>query len=524
MPVGERYQRHLQRCGVIARTLELPPAVGAEFVAGVWARFPLDAPGAEGVGNRRRRVSLLCQAFFGRLPRRDEFDAPELFEAGGPEAAAARLFSDREHRRGGGALRELTLPDPAALVLDVSHTLRFPVTGGIQRVVRSLVARLERIGLPHQCVRFCRRTRAYLPLESADRARLAAPAPGRPAVVRIASRAWNAVRRGGRPDGATAAFLWNQPLLIPEIVPEAERIDALAAVLATAPLRSALVFYDALPLRHAEFFDRGTRASYASYLGLLRHVAGVSCISETVASDLRNILPLVDRRGPPPVVAVHALGADFAGLGADSLGAPTDRRPLPPPVDRPLVLCVGTIEPRKNQLRILEAMVRAQAGGCRFRGVFVGNAGWLNGAFRDALRRRIAEGHDLELHENVSDQRLAALYAQAAFTVYCSIAEGFGLPIVESVMRGRVCITSRRGSMQEVAARLGGCLLVDPEDAAEIAGAIARLLGEPATLAALRREAACARWPAWADYAAEIHRFCITLARAEEPVAMRPAA
>ena len=176
---------------------------------------------------------------------------------------------------------------------------------------------------------------------------------------------------------------------------------------------------------------------------------------------------------------------------------------------------MGTIEPRKNQLRILEAMVQAQAHGCRFLGTFVGNAGWLNGGFRDALRRRIEEGYALELHENVSDSTLASLYERSAFTVYCSVAEGFGLPIIESVMRRRVCVTSRRGSMQEVASQLGGCVLVEPEDIDDIASAIRRLVEEPAVLAVHQREADAATWPDWSAYASTIHHFCSTRRRAE---------
>lgn len=522
MSVGERYEKHVARCHVICDALGLPKAAGSAFVAGVRERFPHEAGGTRKAAALRRRVGLLCQAFFGRLPRWDEFEAPTRFETGDAEAVAGRLLAMPDHRRAAAALRGLSPPDPSALVVDVSHTLRFHANGGIQRVVRSLASRLQESGAPHLFARFCRQSRAYLPLGADAAERLAVPPSRRSPAARFASRAWEALRRGGRPDGPTALFLWDRPILIPELVAEGERVDALCALLASAPLASTLVFYDAIPLRHPEFFGTGIRAGYASYLRLLRHVDGVSCISAAVADDVRTILPLVDRRDPPPVLAIHALGADFRVVATPrDAGGPTVGKTA---ADRPLVLCVGTIEPRKNQLRILDAMVRAQSLGSRFTGVFVGNAGWLNGAFREALARRIADGYSLELHENVDDGRLAGFYARAAFTVYCSIAEGFGLPIIESVMRRKVCVTSRRGSMQEVAERLGGCVLVDPDDTDEIAGAITRLLAEPGVLAAHQREADAAHWPGWADYAFELHRFCTTLAPGGARVAAEPLA
>jgi glycosyltransferase involved in cell wall biosynthesis len=522
MSVGERYDKHVARCHVICDALGLPSAAGSAFVASMRQRFPDTAGGMRNTAAQRRRVGLLCQAFFGRLPRWDEFEAPTRFEAGEPGAVAGRLLAMPDHRRAAAALRGLSRPDPSALVVDISHTLRFHANGGIQRVVRSLILQLREMGVPHLFTRFCRHTHAYLPLDPNARERLSVPPPRRSAAARAASRAWAAIRRGGRPDGTTALFLWDRPLLIPELVAERERGDALCALLASAPLASTLVFYDAIPLRHPEFFDTGIRAGYASYLRLLRHVDGVSCISAAVADDVRTILRLVDRRGPPPVLTIHALGADFrVAVPPRDAGRPTVGETA---ADRPLVLCVGTIEPRKNQLRILDAMVRAQSLGSRFTGVFVGNAGWLNGAFREALARRIADGFSLELHENVDDGHLADFYTRAAFTVYCSIAEGFGLPIIESVMRRKVCVTSRRGSMQEVAERLGGCVLVDPDDTDDIAGAITRLLAEPGVLAAHQREADVAQWPGWADYAAELHRFCTTLAPGGARAAAEPLA
>jgi glycosyltransferase involved in cell wall biosynthesis len=256
------------------------------------------------------------------------------------------------------------------------------------------------------------------------------------------------------------------------------------------------VFYDAIPIRHPEFFTPVTLSSYLRSLSLARDVDAISCISHTVRDDLMNLLAVLPRQRPP-LLAVHALGADL----------PDEASLQPVTFDRPVVLCVGTVEPRKNQLRILQAMMSAQRSGSRFVGVFAGNAGWLNGDFRTALAAATAAGHDIVLRENVSNAELRGLYAAAAFTIYGSLDEGFGLPIIESLRHGCPCITSDRGSMREIAEQTGGCLLVDPENPADIAAAIVGLVDDPDALARLAREAEEADWPTWQQYTAQLVRF-----------------
>jgi glycosyltransferase involved in cell wall biosynthesis len=152
-------------------------------------------------------------------------------------------------------------------------------------------------------------------------------------------------------------------------------------------------------------------------------------------------------------------------------------------------------------------MCAAQRSGSIFTGVFVGNAGWLNGRFREAFARAKAAGHDLILRENVTNAELRGLYDAASFTIYCSLDEGFGLPIIESLRHGCPCITSDRGSMREVADQTGGCVIVDPENVAAMAASIAGLVDDAEALARLTREAAQAEWPTWQQYTDELVGF-----------------
>jgi glycosyltransferase involved in cell wall biosynthesis len=75
---------------------------------------------------------------------------------------------------------------------------------------------------------------------------------------------------------------------------------------------------------------------------------------------------------------------------------------------------------------------------------------------------------------NVTDSELVSEYERAAFTIYSSLIEGFGLPILESLWMGKPCICNITGVMSELATG-GGCLTVDMKSAAQLADAMERL-------------------------------------------------
>ena len=103
----------------------------------------------------------------------------------------------------------------------------------------------------------------------------------------------------------------------------------------------------------------------------------------------------------------------------------------------------------------------------------------------------------------LGDDALEAAYRQCAFTVYPSLAEGFGLPVAESLARGKPCACRTEGALGEVA-RGGGCVSLESAGSAEIAAAIGRLIDSPAELAALEAAARRRRFRTWAEYAAEL--------------------
>jgi len=148
-------------------------------------------------------------------------------------------------------------------------------------------------------------------------------------------------------------------------------------------------------------------------------------------------------------------------------------------------LTVGSLEPRKNVGRLLDAWeTLPKRSRDRHTLVVVASAGWLQRALRRRLRALERAGV-VKLLSQVSGADLAALYRTAELVAVPSLAEGFGLPVAEAMACGAPVVTSNRSSMPEVAGT--AALLVDPEDRAAIAEAVARVLDDDELRRDLRR-------------------------------------
>jgi glycosyltransferase involved in cell wall biosynthesis len=136
-------------------------------------------------------------------------------------------------------------------------------------------------------------------------------------------------------------------------------------------------------------------------------------------------------------------------------------------------LTVGTLEPRKNYLRLLQAFAGLRS---RLKTtlplVIVGGDGWLTEEFFDALRESEVR-EQVILLGRIPDPELVWLYRNCFCLVYPSLYEGFGLPIVEAMSQGAPIISSLGSSLEEVVGSAG--LLIDPYDVDAISNAMEKL-------------------------------------------------
>ncbi len=167
-----------------------------------------------------------------------------------------------------------------------------------------------------------------------------------------------------------------------------------------------------------------------------------------------------------------------------------------PPSPEPMVLSVGTIEPRKNQLALIKAFksYKRRNPTSKWRLALVGN---LHPIVAEEFLANI--GGDIAYHGNVNDAKLLSLYRACAFTVFPSVEEGFGLPILESIALGKPCVCANFGAMSE-AAEGGGCYMVDTTDESAICTALAALIDNHALLASLTEEARSRQLDSWFEY------------------------
>lgn len=155
-------------------------------------------------------------------------------------------------------------------------------------------------------------------------------------------------------------------------------------------------------------------------------------------------------------------------------------------IERDYILALGSIQPRKNLVRLIKAyssLSQDRALGNLPQLVLAGKTGWLE---QETLRsvKTSNSPKDIRLIGYVPDADLPALYSGALCLAYPSYFEGFGLPVIEAMRCGTPVIAADRTSLPELVGDAG--LLVDPFDEAKIAAALIRLIDRPGERADLR--------------------------------------
>lgn len=196
--------------------------------------------------------------------------------------------------------------------------------------------------------------------------------------------------------------------------------------------------HDFLPLTDPQWFSEPTVIRFHNWLAIIAGTAdGVFCVSQTVEQQMHAIL--ADRFGQTEKIAsqVIPMGADIAA-SRPSCGIPEGLDALLAIMgQRPTILMVGTIEPRKGYVDALDALDYLWASGLEVNFVLVGGTGWKMEAFDARLAAHPQRGERLHHPGKISDEALARVYGACTGVLFPSHAEGFGLPLVEALSFGK---------------------------------------------------------------------------------------
>jgi glycosyltransferase involved in cell wall biosynthesis len=193
----------------------------------------------------------------------------------------------------------------------------------------------------------------------------------------------------------------------------------------------------------------------------VRRSAGLIAVSQNTKNDLVHVAKL----HPDQVTVIHE-AAHLSGR----------QDPVPREERGPYFLFVGTLEPRKNIGRMLEAYARLpDAIRSRYSLQLAGKPGW--GEDYPRLARQLGLGDRVRFLGYVSNDQLVELYRKATAFIYPSLYEGFGLPAIEAMAAGTPVITSNRSSLPEVVGPDG--LMCDPTDIECLMRTIAELVEDP---------------------------------------------
>jgi len=434
-----------------------------------------------------RTAWLMLGVLGGRLPTADDvIAAVRLAQADGPVAAIRpAIWSGPVPRLlDSGPFPTVEVISGAVLV-DVDHTAKVGFATGIQRVTRESVRRW------------------------ADRHDVALIGwhDDRPALRRLTPPEAHRACWGGPavddPDPGPILIPVDGTYLLPELATEPARTEALLSLAQHSSNRMGVIGYDMCPITVPETCGPAMPAAFARNLAAVRYADAVATISRAAAVEYRGWAAMLPQIGiPGPRVTACLLPNEGADSTERALAAGAERLLVG---GLPMVLVVGSHEPRKNHLAVLHAAELLWRQGLAFSLTFVGGNSWSSEEFVDTLQALQLRGRPVESISAAGDDLLFAAYRLARFTVFPSLNEGFGLPVVESLACGTPVITSDFGSMREITAD-GGAVLVDPRDDHAVAAAMRTLLTDDAELERLAKQARQRPTRTWDSYADEVWR------------------
>jgi glycosyltransferase involved in cell wall biosynthesis len=274
-------------------------------------------------------------------------------------------------------------------------------------------------------------------------------------------------------------------------------------------VKLVVLLHDVLPITHPHLMIENSDRFFGPILKLPIHVITGS---RATAAELPRATQLVEGAQMPLSIDVVSFAHEFPGVRRNQPAGRVSERLKRMIRERPFVLYVSTVEVRKNHLRLIEVWNKlAKQLGDRLPLLLIaGKRGWeakqaislLDAA--NEREARFARGTEPVLFvEGPSDGELQWLYAACDFTVFPSLAEGWGLPVGESLWFGKACAASRTTSIPEVGQDL--CVYFDPSRVEEIEAAVRTLL-DPILRASYESKIRAAGLRTWHDAARDLAR------------------
>ncbi len=312
--------------------------------------------------------------------------------------------------------------------------------------------------------------------------------------MRVIRTAWPTARPMGR-------IMWEQTVL-PGVLRRlgADLLHAPAFVgPLVSPCPQVITLHDLSFFRHPAFFKRANRL----YLGTMtplacRRAAAVIAVSEFTAREAVALMGVAPERVH---VITHGVDPRFCPLPSAEVARFRAAQGLP----ERFILHMGTLEPRKNLARLVQAF--AQGAPADVHLVLAGGRGWLyETIFAEVTRLGVQDR--VHFPGYIPAETQALWYNAADLFAYISLYEGFGLPVLEALACGTPTLASATTALPEASG--DAALTVPPDDVAAIADGLARLLRDDPLRAELRERglahAARFSWEATAQRTAALYR------------------
>ncbi len=293
-----------------------------------------------------------------------------------------------------------------------------------------------------------------------------------------------------RENGKRIDFQPGDTWITPEVFAEIDR-PGFENWLHRKEARTVVIYHDAIPLKYPEFTWPKSVSRHPHYMKLILQFDQILANSEASKQELLDYWQWAGVTNIPSVETIP-LGAD--GLVPQRITTP---RTLS---ESPHILMTGILEPRKNQSLLLDAALILKEREINFQISFVGR---INPHFGKPIQERIQKlrrrGLPVSFFNQPPDSELMGLYDTADITVFPSLAEGNGLPVMESLWLGKPVICSPLACHREHAARGEGITLIDPMTPENLAGKISCLISDRREYTDAQQKAFEHKLPTWDD-------------------------